>query len=438
MSETPPSAETNGNGKNGKKNLSIVILAVAIIASCVYGAKWFVHRLAYTVTEDAQIDADLLPVSSKASGRVIRYYVSEGDEVKAGQLLAEIDPTDYELALERARAGLEIATRELEKAQSGLTLTNASSDFGVRQSQTSLDQVSDSVSISSTQREVNLNKLKKDNERAQLSLQRARDRYDEVRALGDQTLKDLERAESLYKSGVVSKAQLDQARTNADAAANRLAQAGQDKEDAGKQLDIARGNLRSALVDTRKLNIAGMDKTKAALSLGLSKTQRSENAKTARASVGSLRAKVRDMRAAVKQAEVLLRETRVLSPVKGVVAKKTTAKTEFAPAGKPLCFIIDTSNVWVSANIEETFLKKIVLGANASIAVDAIPGKTFHGKVSMIGSAANSRFSLIPQSNPSGQFIKVTQRLPIKVIISGDTSSLKPGMNVEVEITNKK
>ncbi len=150
-----------------------------------------------------------------------------------------------------------------------------------------------------------------------------------------------------------------------------------------------------------------------------------------------LRAQIKALESAAEQARVALRETRILSPVDGIVSKKISLEAQIVPAGQPIFFIVDPAKLHVFANIEETKLHNIAVGAKASIAVDAMPGKTFSGAVNSIGTAANSKFSLIPSGSASGQFIKTTQRIKVKIHIDGDLSELIPGMNAVVTIKNK-
>ncbi|MFA6450476.1 MAG: HlyD family secretion protein [bacterium] len=427
-----------GNGNGARKKIIFAALLVFGIAGAVFGTKWFIFRLAYTSTDDAQVDADLIPISSKVPGRIVNIYVSEGEKIRAGQLLARIDPTDYNLALKQAEARLESARRDLEKAQSSLDLTLARNQFGVQQSSTSYDQVTGGVTISSTQQTVNLEKLTKDFERAQINRQRAKEHYVEVQTAADQTQKDLARGEKLFAGGVIAKDQIDRLQTNADAAKSRLDQVAQEKSDAEKQVDLAQSNLRAANIDTLRTGIAVQDKEKAGYALTLSKKQQQDESKIAASTVESLKSQIKGLENAVEQARVALRETDILSPVDGIASKKISMQAEIVPAGKPILFIIDPAGLKITANIEETKLHNFGIGSKARITIDALPGRDFTGSVRSIGTAANSKFALIPSGSASGQFIKTTQRIQAKIFLDGDLSELKPGMNAVVSIKNKK
>jgi membrane fusion protein (multidrug efflux system) len=185
------------------------------------------------------------------------------------------------------------------------------------------------------------------------------------------------------------------------------------------------------------LGIAEQDREKANLALTLSKEQQAEEVQMAEFAVESLRARIEELEADVEQAGISLSETTIFSPVDGVVAKKISMHSEIVPSGKPVCFVVDTNSVYVSANIVEKRLKNFRVGSKAIVTIDALPGKRFEGVVDKIGAATNAKFSLIPQSNPSGQYIKVAQRIPVRIALSGDLSELKPGMSAVVSIRNK-
>ena len=390
------------------------------------------HRLQYTSTDDAQVDANILPLSFKVPGRIAKLYVSEGDAVSRGQKLAELDSTDYTLAAAAAEARLDAVRLDLEKARAQLELTRTTTDIRVLETTTSLDQVEGGVSISATRRDVNLDNLRSAVSRAEINVQAAREWVNQVAPLLDQALVDQGRAARLFQSGVVSAESAERARTQAEVLQGRLAQARQSHADAKKQLDAARNNLRSAQIDTLQVGIAENDRHKAGLALDLSRDQRDKQIRMAETAVKTLEARVRELEAGRDAARQALADTVLISPARGVVAKKLSLAPEVVAAGKPVLFVVDTSDIWVAANIEEKHLGNI----RATVTFDVLPGKTFRGRVRTIGAAANSKFSLIPSGNTSGTFIKVSQRVPIKISLQGDVSRLKPGTNAVVSIKN--
>ncbi len=432
------SKEDKACKKKGNRPMITGIIIIAFIIGGFFGTRWLIHRFNYTSSDDAQVNADLISLSFKVPGRIREIFVSGGDEVKAGQKIAELDPADYRIALEKVEASLEVTRKDLAIAESSLELTRTRTEIGVLQSSSSLDQVEGSVSISSTQQDINLVRLQNDADRAEINMERAEDMLDEVRPLEEQARADRDRAENLYASGVISKEQWEQASTQAEVMKGRLSQAEQGLADAAKQLETAKANLQSAGIDKTRVDIAQQDREKASLSLTLSKEQQQEEVRMAELNVESLSAKLAELEAQVEQAQASLAEAVIYSPVDGIVARNFSLAGEFVSPGKPVSFVVDTSSIWVSANIVEKKLGNFKVGSKARITVDAIPGVAFDGEVDSIGAATNAKFALIPQSNPTGQFIKVAQRVPVKIIFSGDVSQLKPGMSAVVSIKNER
>ena len=147
-----------------------------------------------------------------------------------------------------------------------------------------------------------------------------------------------------------------------------------------------------------------------------------------------LEARAKEVEQLVNLAQIDLQETFIKSPIKGILSKKISNPGEVVQPGQPIVFVNDPEDIWVEANIEETKIRKVEKGAPVIVKVDAYPGRKFNGKVTIIGSATTSQFSLIPSANPSGQFVKVTQRIPVRISVDDSDNLLKPGMMVTVAI----
>jgi membrane fusion protein (multidrug efflux system) len=147
-----------------------------------------------------------------------------------------------------------------------------------------------------------------------------------------------------------------------------------------------------------------------------------------------LKAKVKEAEAAYQMTEIRCQETTILSPIKGVVSKKLCEEGQMIQTGQPILIVNDPGDKWVVANVEETKVRRVHNGAKVKIEADAFPGKSFEGKVESIGAAAISEFALLPSDNPSGNFIKITQRLPVRIFVKDPENILKPGMMVVVAI----
>jgi len=302
-----------------KKKIFIPTLIILIVA--VLGVYWYIGQLAYVSTDDALIDSNRLSVSSKILGRITELTVDEGDSVKQGQLLVQLDSTDLKAQEIQARAALNLARESIKLSR--VNLSTAQEDFN--------------------------------------------------------------RAEKQYEGKIISEENFQ--------------------------------HIQSALEAAKaQLNI---DKTK-----------------------------VETSRAHLNVIKTELLNTSIYSPMNGVLGKRWVLKGDVVQPGQPIFTIFDLSNIWVTAYLEETKLSSINIGDKVEISVDAYPDQNFSGKVYQIGSNTASQFSLIPPSNASGNFTKVTQRIPIKISIEpvnemgspdpADNFKLLPGMSVEIKIKIKK
>ncbi len=298
-----------------RKKRMIIPLLILIVAAAVGGYYWYMNMQDFVSTDDAYVDANSVSVSTKILGRIDYLGTDEGDTVKAGQVLVRLDDSDLRAQEVSAKAGLELAQKNVPLAQ--------------------------------------------------VNLSRAQD--------------DFNRAETQYKNGIITKEQYDHAQ---------------------KSLEAARAELN---IELSKISAAKSQ-------IGVIKSQ--------------------------------LNNTTIISPMDGVVAKRWVLTGDVVQAGQPIFTIYDLKNIWVTANLEETKISHIKIGDPVEINVDSYPGIKFYGKLYEIGNYTASEFSLIPPNNASGNFTKVTQRVPVKISIEDSTAInqdpvLRPGMSVEVSVKVK-
>ena len=316
MSDDKSQTETASNNKMApyKRKRIVIPVIVTLLAACLVVAYWYMYLRGYISTDDAYIDSDPIVVSSKILGRVVSLGAQEGDTVKQGQLLVQMDDSDLRAQEAQAKAALEYTRQNVPLAK--------------------------------------------------ISLDRAED--------------DLKRSTMQIKDDVITKEQFEHARK-----ALEMAQA---------QYKVAQSQINSSEAQ-----------------LGVIETQ--------------------------------LRNMRIEAPPFGIVARRWVGPGDIVQAGQPIFTIYDLSNVWVTANFEETKLPSIHIGDPVRISVDAYPDLVLDGKVATISPVAASEFSLIPPNNASGNFTKVTQRVPVKIALSDPPAGksqerlpLRPGMSVEVKI----
>jgi membrane fusion protein, multidrug efflux system len=362
-------------------------------------------------TDDAQVDGHITAISSKVYGRVAEVLVNDNQEVKAGQVLVKLDPRDYQAALDQAKAQLSLAESDARSAgidvprtqlnvQSGTSNADAQlagSQADLMRAETTYDQAK-TADLAWAQANVEKSK-------ANAALAQA----------------DLGRYTPLLQKGEISKQQFDAAKANADATASalkadqeKLAQAERGIEIAKAQLDAAKARVQqaqagvvSAKADTKQVQIRQAD------------------------AQGKI-AKVEQARAAVEAAQLNLEYATVVAPVDGVATHKQVEVGQIVQQGQGLMVVVPLRDVWVTANFKETQLRSMKPGQKAEVKVDTY-GKTFDGHVDSIAGATGAVLSLLPPENATGNYVKVVQRVPVKIVldpIPQEKAVLRPGMNV--------
>jgi len=362
-------------------------------------------------TDDAQVDAYVTPIASRVGGTVLRVPVGDNQQVEAGAVLVEIDPRDYQVALDHARAELANAQADLAAAQANVPISSIETSNNVAAAKGGVDRAAAGI----VEAEHGLDAAK-----ARLSTAQARKR--ELEATAAKDAKDVERLKGLLAKDEIPQQQFDTA----------LAQAESSKaaaESAGAQVQEADAAIKGA--ESRLVSARG-GQAVAAAELRTTETAPEQMAVT-RARAKSAEAKVKQAEATVKQAELNLDYTTIKAPFKGTVSRKTVQPGQVIQPGQPTMTIIPLEQVWITANFKETQLENMRPGQKVDIDVDAYGGKRFSGKVETIAPATGARFSLLPPENASGNFVKVVQRVPVRIVLdSGQDAEhvLRPGMSV--------
>ena len=387
-----------------------ILIGVVVLVAIGVGVWWWIAA-GRESTDDAQVDAHITPIASRVGGTVLHVPVEPNQEVEAGAVLVEIDKRDYEVALERARA--ELADAEAvavaAKASVPITSTTASSNVttargGVEQADSSYLEAQQAVEVA----------------RTRLSTAQAREREAEANSL--KATRDVERLKPLLAKDEIAQQQFDAA--VAAAAANKAA-----TESAQAQVKEAELGIRVA---ESRLAQAGVGRQQASAGLKTAQTG-PEQVTASRARADAADAKVRQNKAMVKQAELNLEYATVKAPVKGIVSRKSVETGQVIQPGQPLMTIIPLDRVWVTANFKETQLANMRPGQRVKIEVDAYDGREFSGKVESLAAATGSRFSLLPPDNATGNYVKVVQRVPVRILLDEGQDPeqlLRPGMSV--------
>jgi membrane fusion protein, multidrug efflux system len=369
-------------------------------------------------TDDAQVDAYVTPIASRVGGTVLRVGVQDNQHVEAGAVLVEIDPRDYQVALDRARAELATAEAEATAAQANVPITSTSTANVVSSARGGVDRARAAI----VEAENGLEAAK-----ARLTTAQARKR--ELDATAAKDAKDVERLKGLLAKDEIPQQQFDTAVAQAES--SRAA-----ADSAASQIHEAESSIKVA---ESRLSSAHGGQAQAAAELNTAQTAPEQIAIT-RARVSSAAARVKQAEANVKQAELNLEYTTVKASFKGIVSRKSVQPGQVLQPGQPMMTIIPIDQIWITANFKETQLEDMRPGQRVEIDVDAYGKKSFNGKVDSIAAATGARFSLLPPENASGNFVKVVQRVPVKIVLDAGQDPehlLRPGMSVTPTVYTK-
>jgi len=373
-----------------------IAVAIAIIVLLVAGFFAYRYFSSYESTDDAQVDGHVNSVSARVSGHVIKLNVQDNQYVQAGGVLVEIDAADYQVAYERAKADFEDAQAEALAAGVNVPITS----------------VSTTSQVSATAADVNS---------ARAGIQVARQQYEAAKAQLQQAeandvkaQNDLGRYKQLVEKQEISQQQYDQATAAARASAAGVAAARASADAAQQQVTQAQGKLVQAQANWSNANTAPkqMQITRAKATSALAEAQRKK--------------------ADLDQATLNLQYTKIVAPVNGIVSNRTVEVGQNVAPGQELMKIINLDDVWITANFKETQLRDMKIGQRVTIEVDA-NGRSYNGKLDSIAGASGARFSLLPPENATGNYVKVVQRIPVKIVLdlgANKDHQLRPGMSV--------
>ena len=403
-----PDSQRQDDDKEPEKKSGRKFIIIAVVILLVIGAGIFYWRSTFTEdTDDAQVDGDLYQVSSRVTGQVIKVYIDDNQQVQIGQAIAEIDPKDYQVALEQAQANLASSQASALQATVNVSITNVNVNTSV--STTGSDVQGSTASV----------------EQARKEAQAAQARVDQAKANAVKSRLDVERYTPLVEKDVISKQQFDAA-VAADAA-NQAAVLEAEATVIGQQAAV-----------TQSLQKLAQSRFQAAQSIRTGPDQ----VRVQQAKANSAMADVKQAQAKVDQAILNLSYTHITAPTSGIVNKKNVQVGANLSIGQDLLTIIPLTNLWVTANFKETQLARMHPGQDVTIKVDALGGRKFHGKVTQIGGATGSRLSLFPPENATGNYVKVVQRIPVRIDFTnlqqenGDYA-LRPGLSVTPEVAVK-
>jgi membrane fusion protein (multidrug efflux system) len=405
--------------------LALFAVGVLVLGALGYGVYLLHYWRTHVSTDDAYVTTHIGPVSSRIPGTVIEVKVNDNQDVKAGDILVRLDPKDFEVALAQARAAADSAKADLENALVNVPLADETTRSLVQQAEAAEAASKDASQVAAHDLDERRGQLKANEaaeagakaavRMAEADLERARLDRDRMKELVQAQMvaqQDYDHADAAFKS---AQAALDVARQKVDQAHEQTLQA-----------TAAVRSQTATLAQSRRRE------QEAEAAVANARSQR-QQVKIRQAQADAARSRVTQALANLQQAELNLEYATIRAPVGGRVTKKTVEVGQVVQPGQPLLSLVDLDNVWVVANYKETALTHVRPGQPATIAVDTYPGAVFKAHVDSVQAGSGAVFSLLPPENATGNYVKVVQRVPVKLVFEPGENSrhlLVPGMSV--------
>jgi membrane fusion protein (multidrug efflux system) len=433
----------NETAAKKKRRFPIALVGAAALIAVVGGLVYWLYARQFETTDDAFIEGDIVQISPKVSAYVAKVYVKGNQPVHKGDLLVELNAQDFEVRLEQAKAQLRTAQAQKNQSQANVDLTRKTTEASrtqarsnVRTAQTTVEQ----TKVGADAKQSQIRQAQSAVKTAQANLAQVRTQVPQAQSNLDLARKEYDRRLALYNNGDISKQSLDQATT-----ALQTAQAQMDA--ARKQVDAAQsrvGEAQEGVVTAQenyRQSLSQVNVTESQVNESTGRLQDAEAAPeriaVSESQVGTSAASIEQAEAAVHQAELDLSYTKIYAPEDGFVTKKVVEEGQLVQPGAALMALSLSEDFWVVANFKETQLELMRVGQPVDIEVDAYPSETFHGKIDSFQVGTGSRFSVLPAENATGNYVKVVQRVPVKITFDEKPDNvhlLAPGMSVEPSV----
>ncbi len=403
----PANGDETERGEKPKRKSGRHFIAIGVIVVLVLGALLFWWRSTfYEDTDDAQINGHLVQISARIAGQVIKVYVDENQQVAAGAPICDLDPKDFEVAVQQDEANLQAAEAAYEAAKVNVPITGINTGSTLR---------STSSDVEGAQAQVAASRQQLTGAVAQIA--QAEANYTKAKL-------DLERYKPLVEKDVISKQQWDQAVATADA----------DKA----ALDNAKANEAAARAQVR----VSEERVKQAQAQYQSALSGPQQVAAQKARADQAAAQVEQAKAQLEQAKLNLSYTKIVAPEAGIITRKSVEINQNVSVGQNLMTLVSLDDIWITANFKETQLRHMRAGQTGEISVDAYGGRKYDVKVTQIGGATGSVLSLFPPENATGNYVKVVQRVPVRLDLADPKNEnkdhlLRPGLSVEPKVRVK-
>jgi membrane fusion protein (multidrug efflux system) len=447
IAEKPVVISEPNQPKDFKKLLLFCLLGIGLVFLSIFGYRWWQFVTTHQETDDAYVTSDIHPITARISGTVTEVNVQDNQVVSAGTTLVKLDPRDYQVSLKQARASLAVAKEQanvaqasigvsrsntgVSKATTGVTLTNA-------QGLTTSAQGNIDAAIAS----ISMTQAALAEARAGVPLAESQKR--QVKANLVKAKLDYIRYTELYRNGAVPRQQLDLAKANYDSLVAQMATDDQEIKQAKSRVVEAEKNLTNAQAKLMATKGA-MEQARSSsgqTQVNLRQTQANQRqTEVSQKQYDSALAAIAQVQTSVENAQLQLSYTNITAPTAGQVGNKTVQVGQRVQPGETLMSLV-SQQPWVIANFKETQLGKVKPGQVVEIKLDSFSDRIFKGKIDSVSPASGAKFALLPPDNATGNFTKIVQRLPVKVVfearsIKGYESRIAPGMSAVVTVETR-
>jgi membrane fusion protein (multidrug efflux system) len=392
---------TDPRNKSRRRFIVIGLVAILVVGALLF---WW-HSTYYEDTDDAQISGNLIQISSRIAGHVIKVNVEENQYVDKGTVIAELDPTDFQTAVQQDEANLASAEAAYEAARVNVPVTHINTGSTLYSANANLSTAQAGVA------------------QAEKQLQAAEAAVAQAKANSTKAQLDLERYTPLVEKDVISRQQYDAAVATAAADKAALAQAEANLQGARDGVRIAHDRVTQAMATLHTAETGPQQ-------VAIQKARADEAA-----------ARVQQAKAQLDLAKLNLSYTKIIAPTAGIISRKSVQVGQNVSVGQNLMTLVSLDDIWVTANFKETQLDHMRAGQPVEITVDAYGGRKYDGRVTQIGGATGSELSLFPPENATGNYVKVVQRIPVRIDFTKPSQIadhlLRPGMSVEPTVRVK-
>lgn len=405
--------------KRKPKELILALLGVGAIAAGAFGYRYWQYAASHQTTDNATVAGHIYQVSAKVPGTVDEVLVDDNQLVKKGQLLIKLDPRDYQNKVQELQASIQAARSQADAAQENISLATQNTQAQNTQAQGNVNSAI--AAIASAQAAVN---------EAQAGIPAAQAEVAQAQANLQRAQVDYNRYQTLFKQGAIARQQLDTAKANYEVARAQVTSAQQGVAQAQAKLAQAREGVTTAQAQLAE----SRGKLQQATATGVQTNVNRSQYQAAKAAIAQSEASLKD-------AQLQLSYINITAPSSGRIGRKSVEVGQRVQPGTPLMAVVG-DEYWVVANFKETQLEDMQPNEEAEVKLDAFPHHTFKGRVDSISPASGAQFALLPPDNATGNFTKIVQRIPVKIVldaqsIKGYESRITPGMSAEVEVTTR-